>query len=691
MASVTRPIPAFLNGVSQQPPSLRRSSQCEASVNTWPTLADGLGKRPPLHHLAKLSSTQYTSAHVHTINWSSTLQFIVVLIDDDLFVYDFAGNAKTVNFPDGKTYLSVTNALTDFAVVTVEDVTYVVNKTIATAMGSTTATGTAKGKKQTFAQLPASPTGGDVYEIVGDDKAGYKGYFVKWDAANSVWAECPEVGVVVDINAATMPHKLTYNAGTGQFTFQKDTWANRPVGNTTSVPVPSFIGRHINDVIFYRNRLGFLAGEYVCLSRSGPEYENFWPTTASNVLANDRIDLRASGVSVNTLLFGVPYNQQLLLFSDEVQFVLGTGQGQVLSPSTVSMSQSTAYAANAVAKPVNIGDVVFFSSQNDLFVALREYYTSGASDISNTAEEVTAHTQKFIPASVFSQIAAPDDDALFLLTSSFRNRIYPYKFYWIEDTKVQSAWQYWQVDIGTTILGGASINSVLYLVTSRADGTFLEAIYLQDDPSETDLGFVCHLDHLVALMGSYDDEDDETTWTLPYKHSGLDIQGVFSGDWSGRAGAIVQGLVQVDDATDTEVTVPGDLSTDYVWFGVPYTKLHRLDRLYLKKSLENADDDTPLEGILKLRYMTLRYSNSGYFEVQVTPRDGSDTYVYKMTAKTLGALDLIIGEPALETGEFKFPIVADSRDVTIDIVNSSHMPSFLTGAEWSATFTNRGG
>lgn len=691
MASVTRPIPAFLNGVSQQPPSLRRSSQCEASVNTWPTLADGLGKRPPLHHLAKLSSTQYTSAHVHTINWSSTLQFVVILIDDDLFVYDFNGTAKTVNFPDGKTYLSVSNALTDFAVVTVEDVTYVVNKTIATAMGSSTATGTAQGKVQTFAQLPASPSSGDVYEIVGDDKAGYKGYFVKWDATNSVWAECPEVGVVVNIDAAKMPHKLTYNSGTGQFTFAKETWDDRPVGNTTSVPVPSFIGRYINDIFFYRNRLGLLAGEYVCLSRSGPEYENFWPTTASNVLANDRIDLRASGVSVNTLLSGVPYNQQLLLFSDEVQFVLGTGTGQVLSPSTVSMSQSTAYAANAVAKPVSIGDVVFFSSQNDLFAALREYYASGATDVSNTAEEVTAHTQKFIPASVFSMLPAPDDDALFLLSSSFRNRIYPYKFYWIEDTKVQSAWQYWMLDVDTTILGGSTINSVLYLVVSRADGTFLNAVYLQDDPSETDLGFVCHLDHLVALDGVFSAATNLTTWTLPYKHLGLTIEGVFSGDWTSKAGAKVQGLVQVDDAADNTVTAPGDLSAEAVWFGVPYTMLHRLNRLYLKKSLENADEDTPLEGILKLRYMTLRYSDSGYFEVQVTPRAGSDTYVYKMTAKTLGALDLIIGEPALETGEFQFPVVADSRDVTIDVINSTHMPSFLTGAEWSATFTKRGG
>ena len=34
-------------------------------------------------------------------------------------------------------------------------------------------------------------------------------------------------------------------------------FGQRNVGDTTSVPNPTFIGRKINDIFFHRNRLGF--------------------------------------------------------------------------------------------------------------------------------------------------------------------------------------------------------------------------------------------------------------------------------------------------------------------------------------------------------------------------------------------------------------------------------------------------
>lgn len=191
---INKQIPALYNGVSQQPPTVRLPSQAEAMVNFYPTVVDGLRRRPPTEHLAKLSSSDLSGAYIHTINRDTTERYIVVLTDGDLKVYDLDGVEKTVAFPgrqpwvastaystvghtvrptvangylyrvvtagtsaasqptwptalgdtvtDGTVtwqcvpdYLNVGNAKTDFACVTVADFTFIVNKTVQVAMG----------------------------------------------------------------------------------------------------------------------------------------------------------------------------------------------------------------------------------------------------------------------------------------------------------------------------------------------------------------------------------------------------------------------------------------------------------------------------------------------------------------------------------------------------------------------------
>ena len=67
MPLITEQISNLINGVSQQPPSLRLASQCETQENGLITVAEGLKKRPPLEFIAKLSNKTDTDANVHFI------------------------------------------------------------------------------------------------------------------------------------------------------------------------------------------------------------------------------------------------------------------------------------------------------------------------------------------------------------------------------------------------------------------------------------------------------------------------------------------------------------------------------------------------------------------------------------------------------------------------------------------------
>ncbi len=58
----------------------------------------------------------------------------MVVTDGDLQVFDTAGVEKTVNFPEGATYLSTVGSATaaeSFALVSIADYTFVVNKNVA--------------------------------------------------------------------------------------------------------------------------------------------------------------------------------------------------------------------------------------------------------------------------------------------------------------------------------------------------------------------------------------------------------------------------------------------------------------------------------------------------------------------------------------------------------------------------------
>src|SRR3954453_12909696 len=138
MSIVSGSIPNLINGVSQQPFAMRLASQAEEQVNGYSSIVEGLTKRPPTKHVARLQSALTGASHLHIINRDATEQYVLVLVDGDLKVYDFAGNEKTVNFPDGKGYLDSDTA--NFSAVTVADYTFIVNRDKVCAMASTVKT-----------------------------------------------------------------------------------------------------------------------------------------------------------------------------------------------------------------------------------------------------------------------------------------------------------------------------------------------------------------------------------------------------------------------------------------------------------------------------------------------------------------------------------------------------------------------
>ncbi|MDF0504845.1 hypothetical protein POK33_29350 [Burkholderia cenocepacia] len=768
MTLINKSIPSLFNGVSQQPPTLRHDTQAELSENAYPTIATGLRKRPPLSYLALLTRSVITNAAVHIINRSVSERYVVFATNGALQVYSLIdGTQRTVNYPNGTSYLSSVSPQADFGFVTVADYTFVLNRTMRVSQGppaesnadnvayfviqlneanisyrvtidgtvSQYSTGNTGDDTQyialqlaaklsedhpsgytfsvlpstaiikavkltgpftetacsdgfgntamldmtkavtTFGKLPPTFEPGYTVTVSGDPQGGASAYYVKWDG--NAWVETTKPGTTNTIVSGTMPWKLVRQAD-GSFTFSPVSWEPRKVGDDVSNPAPSFVGRTIADIFYYRGRLGFLSDENVCMSRAG-EYYNFWGKTATAVIDTDPIDTNVGANKVSILRFAVPFDKSLLLFSDQTQFQLTGGQ-ELMSPKTVKADVATEFDSGTAARPVGIGQAVYFGVTAGQHTGIREYYVD-ATTLTNDATDVTAHVPAYIPANLFSLVASSSEDVLLALCRDDPSVVYVYKFFWSGNTKQQSAWFKFRFEPGTAVLGAEFINNRCYFILNRSDGTYLETMDLQSDLSDAGMGFVIHLDHRVYVSGSYNAGTNTTTFTLPYAVPSSGYQMVAGTAFTGKVGK------RIPFTADGGYTVsaPGNWTAGPVFFGQDYAMRYRFSEQYAKDQNQVAMTN----GKLKLRRFYIDYTNSGYFRVEVQPRE-RDTYTYKFSGHSLGTSSATLGVPSIESGTFRFPVMTSNEGVRIEIINDSYLPSVFQSAGWDAEFVSFG-
>ena len=133
MRLISSTIPNLINGVSQQPAALRLASQAESVINCMPSPVEGLKKRPPLEHIAKLFAGSAGTNRPFTtiVDRDGTIQYLVFIQDGDIKVFGLDGSVKTVNKPNGTNYLDIANNADpseQFRVASVADYTFIVNR-----------------------------------------------------------------------------------------------------------------------------------------------------------------------------------------------------------------------------------------------------------------------------------------------------------------------------------------------------------------------------------------------------------------------------------------------------------------------------------------------------------------------------------------------------------------------------------
>ena len=133
---VSYAIPNLVQGISQQPDAQRDPSQGSIQVNGVSSIAEGLRKRDYTETLAKVSTTPFGDAFIHSILRDQSEEYLAVITNGGIQVFDLDGNEIPVT-QDASSYdylSSVTDARRQLRAVTVADFTFICNLNTATAM-----------------------------------------------------------------------------------------------------------------------------------------------------------------------------------------------------------------------------------------------------------------------------------------------------------------------------------------------------------------------------------------------------------------------------------------------------------------------------------------------------------------------------------------------------------------------------
>ena len=584
-----------------------------------------------------------------------------------------------------------------------------------------------KNSVQTFTDLPTVAPNNFVVEVKGDETTNFDNYYVKFVTNNGgnfekgQWEETLKSGITYKIDEATMPHVLIRKAD-GDFIFGKadggsytangttyylPTWKDRTVGDLDTAPDPSFIGSKINNVIFFRNRLGFLADDNVILSRVS-EFFNFFPETVTTIIDSDPIDVAASHTKVAILKHAVTMGEQLILFSDQTQFVLSSSS-ETLTPKTANVVVATEFESSTAAAPVGSGRSIYYLTKKGSFAGVREYITQEDVAIKD-ASDITIHVPKFIPSNIFKIAVSTSEDVLVLLGSDNQNKLYINRWLYGESfNKVLNSWFSYTFNSNKKILGASFIETDLYLIIATATGTYLEKLPFEANFKEANTEFEYHLDHKIteATTGvsiAFNSTNNVTTWTLPYRtYATMSVVGRYLADGetstfvaTGNSSAtnLKPGQVITTTTTNTNgssatITAEGDYRLSKVIIGEPFEMHYRFSQQRLTDSSSGkATGSEIVSGRLQLHHFYIKYEDTGFFKVEVTP-ENRDTSTHKFTGQLLGSASSTIGQINLETGTFRVPIMSRADRVDVDVKNNTFLPTKLSSAEYEARFHMR--
>ena len=512
-------------------------------------------------------------------------------------------------------------------------------------------------------------------------------YYLRFTGENNLdgagsWSECAVPAIT---NTLTNMPLVIQRTDISEFTVSQFAYQTRRVGDTNTNPMPTFVGKRINKVLFFRNRLALLSGENVILSRPGTLGEpDFFIESALTVSASDPIDISAASMFPSDIFDGIEINAGLLVFSTNQQFLLSTDD-TVLNPDTAKLRSVSTFNYNKDISPISLGTTVSYLDNSGKFSRLNEM-----DNTSREGEPDVVEISKLVPTLLpkdLDLLTNSRENSLILMGKTGSDVVFGYKYLAIGDRRQQQAWFKWKLN--NPLLYHFIINDEYFFLDTDYFLQSLKLIQSDSDPiiTQDDINYQIHLDnHTTVSNGVYNATTNLTTFTN-------------QSDWIDTVSTPNYDLAIIDLNTNStrlaryakptvingdDFTVPGDWSTGSFTIGYLYEYLVKFPRIYPKK-ISGEKSFADVNSSLIVHRLKLHFGKIGLYETTLT-RVGKSDYTEIYESSILDEYE-VSDAPYLEEYIKTIPVYEKNKNVDITLKSSHPAPATLRAMAWEGDYS----
>jgi hypothetical protein len=463
-------------------------------------------------------------------------------------------------------------------------------------------------------------------------------------------------------------------------------WKYRETGDNNTNPMPSFVGKKIHGISFFRNRLVLMSGENVICSQAG-DYFNFFLSTVITTVQSDVVDISCGSLRPVELKYALPNSKGLLLFSAKSQYLLTTTT-ESFSSASAEINAVSQYEQDEDIGPFDTGSSIVFIKQGDTASSVYEMSISG-----DEAEviELTRTIPSFIPNAISYLTGSSSASTFALTTPQESNEIYLFRYFNAE-TRVMASWFKWTVP--GIIESLAFDHDIMYLVLKQDNAYVLGHVnLLTDTPGGAVLFENKYVDLRLDLFDYkptlvYDAVNDETKVCFKDGFENTSQQPVVVSLDINDPGVARELPLQTNLAAPVGqryfVKIDGNQTTKPFALGYKYIAEAELPAFYVVQD-EGRKDTLNIPTVHRIQ---INSYESGPFKVKVDADNRPDFNLD--LPQEIANLYTASTVPMVRNAINTIPIMAKGTQVNVTLIADGVFPTAFTSLNWEGTYNNKG-
>jgi hypothetical protein len=451
----------------------------------------------------------------------------------------------------------------------------------------------------------------------------------------------------------------------------------RAVGDDESSPTPHFWGKAITYLGTFQDRLVVAAGAVVSMSETS-NYLNFFRSSTLTVKDSDPVEVFALGAEDDTIRHSVIFDKSLLLFGDKQQYSI---DGRIpVTPATTTVIQSSAVEGASDAKPVAIGDLVFYGKRREGTSQLYQVEIGDVQDTSN-AGDVGLQLSDYMPGKPVEVVATSAPNLVLVRTSGAPRSIFVFRYIDRRRERLLDSWS--RFDYGPEfgeIMGMSTYDDKLVLFTHReatVNGEYLPGV------SGGYSWLAVDTQSLMSGLSEYPYLDSWRSWNA-FVGTGANPQRQWHNQPFLSVAATkaspfwLYGQKPAAGAADALVKDFPTITANDLVVGLEFPSFVALTSPFRRDSKDIA----LTVGRLTVNKLDITYRDTGGFYADVVTQMGTQR-VLSFNGRQMGSPTNLVGVQPVSTGATPCFIGRDSRQYTIYLGANDWQPFTLTSIGWT--------